>query len=285
MSENQPRGVFISWSKSASLEIAKLLKPFLEDVLGTATIFMSQAMEGGSRWAMEIPQHLEICNAGLVLVTPENRHEPWLHFEAGALSKHIDGSRVVPLLCGSSVGEIQGTPLSMFQAKNFDHDDLLEICTLFGATFAIPEEAVRRRFERNWVELESEVVPITQKSGEPAGQLSLSDVMAVVERIGGQVAGIEAAFKSASAQASYAALAHRLALAREDASSTSWIFPPVTRHSNVLTAQEKHMLDALTPRERQMLSEALGRLRGAYSGSEQGDTAEQPPETDSSDSG
>jgi len=153
MSENDQRGVFVSWSQPAAAEIARHLKPFLEDVLGTAAIFMSQAMEAGARWSMEIPQWLETCDAGLVIVTRENSHEPWLHFEAGALSKQIDGSRVVPLLCGASVGDIQGTPLSLFQAVVLDHDNFLAVCLAFGNAFGISEDTVRagsRKVGQTW---------------------------------------------------------------------------------------------------------------------------------------
>jgi len=44
MAEADRHGVFISWSKTVSAEVAKCLKPSLEDVLGSATIFMSQAI-------------------------------------------------------------------------------------------------------------------------------------------------------------------------------------------------------------------------------------------------
>jgi hypothetical protein len=183
-------------------EIAQRIKPFLEDVLGTATIFMSQAMEGGTRWAMEIPQRLESCNAGLVLVTQENSQAPWLHFEAGALSKQIDESRVVPLLCRSSVGDIQGTPLSLFQAKNLDHDDFLSVCISFGKAFDVAEETIRRRFERSWPDLEQAVSTVGGSRG-PKRQIGVADLMAVLERIGAQVATIEATVRPGGALAAY----------------------------------------------------------------------------------
>jgi hypothetical protein len=195
MADTDRRGVFVSWSKPVSAEIATQIKPFLEDVLGSATIFMSQAMEGGTRWGMEIPQRLEACNAGLVLVTMENTHEPWLHFEAGALSKHVDESRVVPLLCGAAVGDIQGTPLSLFQAKSLTHDDFLAVCISFGSTFGIAEDAVRRRFDKGWPELESAVAKAIKAPGAIKRQLNLADLMAVLERVAGQVAGIETAVR------------------------------------------------------------------------------------------
>lgn len=129
MPEADRPSIFVSWSRSVAANIATVLKPFLQDVLGGATILMSQDMAGGTRWATEIPRWLEECNAGLVLVTRENSREPWLHFEAGALSKRIE-AQVIPMLCGASIGDIEGTPLSLFQAKRLDQDDCW-VCVFF----------------------------------------------------------------------------------------------------------------------------------------------------------
>lgn len=191
MTVSDQRGVFISWSQPVSGAIAKCLKPFLEDVLAPAAVFASQAMEGGTRWGLEIPQWLEACNAGLVLVTRENAHAPWLHFEAGALSKQFEGSRVVPLLCGASIGDIQGTPLSLFQAKPFDHDNLVSVCVAFGLTFTISEEVVRRRFERNWPELEKAVSSAYETQESQSRELGFADLMGVLERLASQLTNIE----------------------------------------------------------------------------------------------
>jgi hypothetical protein len=190
------RGVFVSWSKEPSAVIARLLQPFLEDVLGTATIFMSQSMDAGTRWSMEIPQRLQDCNAGLIIVTPGNCREPWLHFEAGALSKQIDESRVIPLLCASAtVGDVQGTPLSLFQSRTLDHDGLLSVCVLFGTAFGISEETVRRRFEKSWSDLDTAVAKVAKASTPAARTLELPDLMAVLERISAQVTSIEGAVR------------------------------------------------------------------------------------------
>lgn len=199
MANADQQGIFISWSKPRAEQIATLLKPFLEDVLGTATIFMSRAMEGGTRWGMEIPQQLESCKAGLVLVTHENSHEPWLHFEAGALSKHIEESRVVPLLCGARVGHIQGTPLSLFQAKDFKQEDFLSVCISFGAGFGVSEGVIQRRFAKGWPELEASVAAIDKSTDAPSKEIALADVMGVLERLASQVASLENGMRALSA--------------------------------------------------------------------------------------
>jgi hypothetical protein len=52
----------------------------------------------GERGYAEIAQSLEKCSFGILCVTAENQQKPWLNFEAGALSKQVDSSRVAPLL-------------------------------------------------------------------------------------------------------------------------------------------------------------------------------------------
>lgn len=173
---------------------------------------MSQAMEAGTRWSLEIAQRLQDCNAGLILVTNENSHEPWLHFEAGALSKQIAESQVVPLLCGASVGSLQGTPLSQFQAKSLEHDEFLGVCISFGAAFDISEEVIRRRFERGWHELKNAVDGRLQKTTEPVSELKLADLMSVLERLSGQVAKIDNAVRRKAEPVTRGMFGHRAAL-------------------------------------------------------------------------
>jgi len=47
---DRANNVFVSWSRSVAANIATALKPFLQDVLGGATILMSQDMAAGTRW-------------------------------------------------------------------------------------------------------------------------------------------------------------------------------------------------------------------------------------------
>ena len=50
------------------------------------------------------------------LCDPENQSAPWLNFEAGALAKKLESSRVVPLAINLKPSEVQ-QPLGQFQAK------------------------------------------------------------------------------------------------------------------------------------------------------------------------
>jgi hypothetical protein len=50
-------------------------------------------IDKGAKWSTEISRELEQANFAVSCLTPENLNEPWLLFEAGALSKK-DGAQV-----------------------------------------------------------------------------------------------------------------------------------------------------------------------------------------------
>lgn len=106
--------VFICWSGETSMQIATQLRDWLPKVNHHIEPFMSHEDIGkGLRWGYELTTVLEDCNFGLVCLTPENLSAPWLHFEAGALSK-VGQSRVAPILFQTKKNDVQG-PLSAFQ--------------------------------------------------------------------------------------------------------------------------------------------------------------------------
>jgi hypothetical protein len=55
----------------------------------------------------------------VICLTPENLENPWLLYEAGALSKSVEGSSVVPFLLGVRKADVKG-PLAHFQGADAD---------------------------------------------------------------------------------------------------------------------------------------------------------------------
>ncbi len=119
--------VFISWSGDRSEKVAEALRDWLPSVIQSVRPFMSASdIEKGSRWSNDLAMHLENAQFGLICLTQENLKAPWLIFEAGALSKSIENSRVAPYLYGVSQAQLQG-PLAQFQASIADKDSTLEV--------------------------------------------------------------------------------------------------------------------------------------------------------------
>ena len=151
--------VFISWSGERSHALADALHDWLPLVLHYVEPWLSQAdIEAGQRWADQVAKQLEACNFGILCVTRENVGSPWVLFEAGALAKSMQGSRVIPLLLDLEFRDITG-PLAQFQAKKVERTGLLEVIQSLNqsAQHAVPEARVAQLFDALWPELEKKV--------------------------------------------------------------------------------------------------------------------------------
>jgi hypothetical protein len=108
--------IFISWSGDSSRATAEALREFLLSVFkGEVRPWFSPVDIGkGKLWSRELTTALERAQFGIICVTRTNRGSPWLLFEAGAIAKVINSSRVCPYLLDLKPGELSG-PLSLFQ--------------------------------------------------------------------------------------------------------------------------------------------------------------------------
>lgn len=151
--------VFISWSGDRSRLLGDALHEWIPLVLHYVEPWLSQAdIEAGQRWAEQVAKELEASNFGIICVTRENVGSPWVLFEAGALAKSMQGSRVIPLLLDLEVRDITG-PLAQFQAKKVERAGLLEVIQSLNrlAPHPVPDDRVTQLFEALWPELEKKV--------------------------------------------------------------------------------------------------------------------------------
>lgn len=154
--------VFISWSGGRSHALADALHAWLPLVLHYVEPWLSQAdIEAGQRWADQVAKELEACNFGILCVTRENLDSPWILFEAGALAKSMQGSRVIPLLLDLEFRDITG-PLAQFQAKKIDKAGLFEVVQSLNQSSQnpVPDSRVTQLFDALWPELEKKVATI-----------------------------------------------------------------------------------------------------------------------------
>jgi hypothetical protein len=96
-------------------------------------------IEKGARWGPELSTQLQHAQIGIICLTPENMEEPWLNFEAGALSKQLDISRVCPYLFELEPTEVQ-YPLAGFQSAKAEKEDTRNL--LHTINRAMGEEAL-----------------------------------------------------------------------------------------------------------------------------------------------
>jgi len=113
--------ILISWSGNKSKAVATALREWLPYVFQTVIPWMSAADIGaGQRWGKELSERLEETNFGILCITEESLKAPWLLFEAGALSKSLEESRIVPYLIDVVPENLANSPLSQFQAVTAD---------------------------------------------------------------------------------------------------------------------------------------------------------------------
>ena len=152
--------VFISWSGERSKRVAQALRTFLEDVNQSIVPWLSQGdIAAGSRWRDDLAKELARTTFGIICLTPEAANSPWLLFEAGALSKSVQNSRVCPYLIGMEPKNLEG-PLSQFQSKLANANDTLELLSAINKTMTtgtLTDDRLKRYFEEYWPNLESVV--------------------------------------------------------------------------------------------------------------------------------
>jgi hypothetical protein len=154
-----------------SKQVALALRDWLPSVIQAIEPWMSsEDIEKGARWSSDIAKQLENTAAGIICVTPDNRDEPWLNFEAGALSKKVANEMVCPYLFRLKPSGLTG-PLVQFQASEASKEDTQKmIATLNRATAKpIPDDKLVEAFDLWWKRLEAKLEAIpSATSPEPA---------------------------------------------------------------------------------------------------------------------
>ncbi len=159
--------VFISWSGSTSGAIAEQLHTWLPTVIQAVTPYYSpEDISKGTRWSDEIARELEEAHIGIICLTRDNLSRPWLLFEAGALSKNIAKSRVIPLLFGITSTDV-GFPLATFQSAPFNQVEMRRVLNTINAALggrALNDDVLTRSFDKFWPDLETKVQSLLEAS-------------------------------------------------------------------------------------------------------------------------
>ena len=159
--------IFISWSGERSHRVALVLKDWFPSVIQAVKPYVSSDdIDKGARWFKDISVELEKSDFGIICITPENQDEPWLAFEAGALSKKLDESRVCPLVIGLVKTDLTG-PLAQFQATEAaNKEDLLQLIRTINGRLeekqGLDTMRLDQSFEQWW--------PVLKKKYEEASQ-------------------------------------------------------------------------------------------------------------------
>lgn len=170
--------VFISWSGELSRKLGDALRNWLPAALQyVKPYFTPEDIEKGSKWNTEIAKELESSNVGIICLTQDNTEKPWILFEAGALSKSIDKSRVCTLLFNLEPANVKG-PLTSFQATRFEPTDFRRLVATINASAGdskLDLKVLESVFEMWWPKLQTQVDEIIKSHVKGAKRELRSD--------------------------------------------------------------------------------------------------------------
>lgn len=178
--------ILISWAGEPSHKIALVLRDYLPSIIPAVIPWVSsEDIPKGARWGMELARQLEDTSYGIIVCVPNNVDEPWLNYEAGALSKSIDLSRVWTLLFRLTPSQLS-EPLAQFQATTFEKEDVCKLMRSINEAVgpeAISFERLIKNYEIAWPSLSKAMLPIlpdilrapVEGSGKAPGAATLSE--------------------------------------------------------------------------------------------------------------
>lgn len=165
--------VFISWSGEPSRAIGTIFYEWLPTIIQGIEPWMSEHdVEKGAQWLASLSKELQENLFGLICMTPGNLNAPWLMFEAGALSKYGERSRVWTVLHELQNSDVKG-PLAQFQHTRIERPEikrLLQAMNTASGTQLIKDNLLDVSFERGWDALEemmSTIPPVSVSSQIP----------------------------------------------------------------------------------------------------------------------
>ena len=132
----------------------------------------SEDIAKGTRGRDAITRELQDTSEGIVCITEQNLREPWLNFEAGALSKETGEASVRTVLLDLTPADVEG-PLSDFQHTELNKkEDVRKFLYSVNERCERPLEKaiVDRVFDTNWPALEETLTRIRGDLTSEPGQ-------------------------------------------------------------------------------------------------------------------
>ncbi|MGV9588556.1 hypothetical protein [Streptomyces tendae] len=156
--------LFISWSGDKARQCALVLEDWIKKMNHTVQPFCSPTgIAKGDLARLRISEELRESDLGIVCVTRGNQMAPWLNFEAGAVSKAVSYSRVMPFLIDLRDKDLKSGPLSSYQATDSsDRGHVWDMVKTINGECQSPVEpaVLRSHFDLYWGELDEKLKKI-----------------------------------------------------------------------------------------------------------------------------
>jgi hypothetical protein len=171
--------VFLSWSGDSSKAIACALREWLTSIFPDVTFWISDRdIQAGQRWGDELDQQLDSTTFGIICLVPTNLAAPWLIFEAGALSRGVTSSRVVPYCSGLRPEDVQG-PLSRFQSVAANENGTRKLVASINLLLENKrsEQLIAKAFDKWWPDLKRELEAIPAGADRGPAQVKVRRIL------------------------------------------------------------------------------------------------------------
>jgi hypothetical protein len=200
--------VFLAWSGRQSGAITIALRDWLPRVIEWLDPCRPEDdLRNGARWSDKAAEIRDSCLFGLVCLTRENLDDPWLLFEAGALSHSMQRGRVAAFLVGLNATEVSG-PLSQFPMMRFEKEGverLLHAMNEISETSKLDYLRLSERFEQLWPQLENAIKdiagevsgPRTDEQGAGSARVLLDEIQDLAKAQSRALSSIEQRLQSA----------------------------------------------------------------------------------------
>lgn len=145
--------IFVSWSGERSKAVAELLVDWVKSVLQVTKPWIStRDIDKGSLWFSEISSRLQATSAGIICLTQDNKNNPWILFESGALAKGISASRICTFLVDLKPSDIKD-PLAQFNHTTPDREGMFSLVRTLNRSLgenSLADTTLKRAFDAYW---------------------------------------------------------------------------------------------------------------------------------------
>lgn len=192
--------IFISWSGERSKAVAELLKTWLKCVVQASKPWVSsQNISPGTVWFAQISERLNSSSIGIVCLTQENKNNPWILFEAGALAKGLADTRVCTFLIDLTTTDIQ-PPLSMFNATSPNREGLWMLVQQVNAGLkenSLDQDTLQAVFDTYWPQFEEGLrnaldnYPLGERQPERSPESLLTEILQTTRGLSSRIDRVE----------------------------------------------------------------------------------------------
>jgi hypothetical protein len=154
--------VFISWSGEPGGRLAEAIRQWLPAVLQFVKPSVSSSDADKDRqWASKVSTELKESQVGIVCLTLEALSDPWILFEAGALSRNLALSQIYTIYFDTEPAGLP-LPLGLFRNVLFTKEGIQRLLKTINKAGDTPleEPVLNEAFETGWPQLEMQVTQI-----------------------------------------------------------------------------------------------------------------------------